>query len=204
MYRPEAFAEDREDVLLDAIASIGLAALVTPGEGGIEASHVPMVARRGADGALGLETHVARANAHWRAAPAESLAIFQGPHAYVHPGWYPSKAETGKVVPTWTYIAVHAHGRLEAMTDEAWLRAHLDALTDAQEAARPEPWAVSDAPPRYIAGLSRGIVGLRLTVERLEGAWKVNQHKPEADRLGTRDGLAGAGPMGVALADVLR
>lgn len=201
MYNPEAFAETRRDVLLGAVAEIGLAAIVTPVDGDIAITHAPMVARED-NGVLTLETHFARANDHWKRA-GPSAAIFQGPHAYVHPGWYASKAETGKVVPTWAYIVIHAHGRFETVQDETWLRRHLDRLTLAQKKGRAEPWAVTDAPARYIETLSRGIVGMRLTVDRLEGKWKVNQNKTEADRAGTRDGLAAAGPMGEALAKVL-
>lgn len=183
MYRPEKFVEDRRDVLIGAIRSIQLAAIVTPTAAGIEVTHAPMVARAG-DGSgpgaaeLELESHFARANPHWKAVVegAPSVAIFQGPHAYVSPTWYPSKREHGKVVPTWTYIVVHAHGRFEAVEDGDWLRRHLDDLTAANEAARAEPWQVADAPERYIETLSRGIVGLRLRVDRLEGAWKINQH----------------------------
>lgn len=203
MYRPDAFAENRRDVLLSAIADIQLAALVTPTAEGLHVTHVPMVTRADSDGIV-LETHVARANPHWSAQPtAPSVAIFQGPQSYVSPSWYPSKQDHGKVVPTWVYIAVHAHGALEVRQDEPWLRRHLDALTDANEAGRPAPWQVSDAPEPFIGALSRGIVGLRLIVDRLEGSWKINQHKSEADRQGTEAGLRGAGPDGLALAAAL-
>ena len=210
MYRPEKFIEDRPEVLIEAMQSIRLAAIVTPTSAGIEVTHAPMVVRAD-DGSgafpagLTLESHFARANAHWKAVTqgAPSVAIFQGPHAYVSPAWYPSKREHGKVVPTWTYIAVHAHGRLETVDDDGWLRRHLNDLTDANEAPRDEPWQVADAPERYIDTLARGIVGLRLTVERIEGAWKINQHKDEADLEGTREGLAGSGPMGEELAAAL-
>ncbi|SEM74440.1 negative transcriptional regulator, PaiB family [Loktanella fryxellensis] len=202
MYAPPAFREDRVDVLRAAVGQIMLAALVTQTADGPVATHVPMLLT-GPDDALVLETHVARANPHWRT-PGPSIAIFQGPQAYVSPSFYPSKAETGKVVPTWTYISVHAHGSLRVVDDPDWLHAHVTTISDRMEADRPAPWAVSDAPADYIAGLQRGIVGLRLTVDRLEGAWKVNQHKPQADRDGTARGLAASGPQGAALARVLR
>ena len=200
MYRPAAFAEDRPKVLLAAVQRIGLGAFVTPGADDIAITHAPVVARL--DGArMILETHVARANPHWRTAGGgtPSAAIFQGPHSYVTPSWYPSKAEHGKVVPTWSYVTVHAHGPLEAIEDEAWLRAHLDALTAVNEAGHETPWAVTDAPARFIEALGRGIVGLRLVADRVEGAWKINQHKAAPDLEGTRAGLAAAGPMGAAL-----
>ena len=206
MYRPQNFAEDRTEVLVDAMRRIGFAALVTPTASGLAATHMPMVVRHDtATGRTVLQAHVARANPHWRdaAQSGESLAIFQGPSSYVSPSWYPSKQETGKVVPTWVYIAVHAHGRLRIIDDGAWLRQHVEALTDLHEADRPTAWQVSDAPESYVGAMMRGIVGLELLVERLEGAWKLNQHKPPADRDGTLNGLAMSGPAGAELAAAL-
>ncbi len=204
MYRPAQFDETRPEILTAAMAEIQLAAFVTPTAAGIEVTHAPAVVRTGADGTVVLESHVARANPHWRAAAdAPSVAIFQGPQAYVSPSFYPSKKEHGKVVPTWTYVTVHAHGRLAAVEDGDWLAAHLEALTAQNESRREAPWAVSDAPAEFIGALTRGIVGLRMTVERLEGAWKVNQHKSAPDREGTAAGLAASGEMGEKLAAVL-
>ena len=203
MYKPHDFAEDRADVLIEAMADIQFAALATPTEDGLAITHVPMVVRTEGEHVV-LETHIARANPHWRAVPTgPSAAIFQGPQSYVSPSWYPSKREHGKVVPTWAYIAVHAHGPLEVRQDDDWLMQHLNALTDANERKRDAPWQVSDAPDGFIGSLSRGIVGLRLVVDRLEGSWKINQHKSEADRSGTEAGLRGAGPDGAALAAAL-
>lgn len=204
MYLPEAFAETRLDVLCDAMAGIQFAALVSHAPDGLHASHIPFVVRRDGD-QITLEAHVARVNDHWRAIDANSptMAIFQGPHAYISPSFYPSKAEHGKVVPTWAYIAIHAHGRLEIMDNEG-LHSQLNALTDQNEATRADPWAVSDAPKDYINALSRGIVGLRLHVDRLAGKWKINQGKSDADVAGTEAGLRGGGPEGTALADALK
>jgi transcriptional regulator len=192
MYTPPQFREDRPDVLAAAIREIQLAAIATAGPSGMEVSHAPMVLKELADGFV-LEAHLARANGHWRALGegAPAVAIFQGPQAYVSPSWYPSKREHGKVVPTWNYVAVHAHGRLEVVTDPVWLRAHLDDLTEANEAGRAQPWAVSDAPDEFVSKLSVAIVGLRMKVERLEGSWKMIQHRPEGDRHGTIEGLSG-------------
>lgn len=131
------------------------------------------------------------------------MAIFQGPHAYVSPSYYPSKAEHGKVVPTWAYIAIHAHGRLEVV-DPAALQSQLEALTDQNEAGRTNPWAVTDAPEAYINARARDIVGLRLHVDRIIGKWKINQGKFDADVAGTEAGLRAAGGDGVALANALR
>lgn len=205
MYVPRQFQEQRPDILAGAIRSIQFATLVTPGADGLQVSHVPMVLKQAEDGAWTLESHVARPNSHWALAGTEaaSVAVFQGPQAYVSPSWYATKREHGKVVPTWNYIAVHAHGRLEAVEDQAWLLAHLDDLTDANEAGRAHPWEVSDAPADFVHGLTRAIVGLRMPVSRTEGAWKMIQHRGEGDRLGTIDGLE-AEPQGRAVAEIMR
>ena len=196
-YPPRAFRETREDVLLGAVAEIGLAALVVVQGGVPEAVSLPMIATREGE-ALVLEGHVALANPLWRRAEGgtAALAIFQGPHAYVHPGWYPAKGEHGKVVPTWNYVVVQAHGTLSVTRDPDWLAAHLARLTDAREAGRPEPWSLADAPEGYIAALQRGIVGLTLRVTRLEGVWKIAQHHPEANRRGVIAGLAASDAAG--------
>ena len=201
MYAPPAFAEDRPEVLCAAMVRIRLGTLVSATQAGLMVSHLPLFIQRDGD-AVRLEGHLARANPHWQAigAGCASVAIFQGPHAYVRPGWYPSKAETGKVVPTWAYIAVHAHGALTATLDADWLLRHLHAITDAQEAGRDAPWSVDDAPPDYIAARMRGIVGVSLSVSQLMGSWKLNQNKSEADQAGTAAGLTAAGPDGAALA----
>ena len=189
MYAPHQFREERRDILVAAMREIQLAAVVTSGPDGLVATHVPVVVREQADD-LVLEFHVARQNPHWQLAGANSLMIFQGPQAYIHPGWYESKAEHGRVVPTWTYVMVHAHGLLEAMQTEDELLAHLNQLTDQNEARREKPWAVQDAPEKYIHGMTRAIVGLRMSVQKLEGSWKLNQHKNEADRMGVMSGLS--------------
>lgn len=205
MYRPQQFVEDRTDVLIAAIREIQFAAIVTPTADGVEVTHAPVVARE-AEGELFLEMHFARANPHWRllGSGQQSVAILQGPHAYVSPSFYPSKQDGGKVVPTWVYIAVHGYGPLEPMQEAGALERHLAQLTDANEAHRPDRWEVNDAPEQYLERMKRGIVGLRLTVERLEGAWKLNQHKGGPDRAGTADGLDRSGEAGAALAQALR
>lgn len=191
MYAPPQFREERRDVLVAALRAIRFGALVAVARTGPEAVHLPMLVREGADG-LALEGHVARANPFWRLAAdgGIGLAILQGPHAYVHPGWYETKRLTGRAVPTWNYVAVHARGRLSVERDPDRLRAHVGELTDAHEAGRAEPWAVSDAPDDYVDSLLRGIVGVRLAVEALEGAWKLIQHHPEVNRLGVVAGLS--------------
>ncbi len=196
-YPPRAFVETREDVLLDAVAAIGLASLVVVRDGVPEAVSLPMIATRDGD-ALMLEGHVALANPVWRLAESGTavLAIFQGPHAYVHPGWYPTKREHGKVVPTWNYVVVQAHGVLSVTRDPEWLAANLARLTETKEAGQVEPWSIDDAPAYFIQGLLRGIVGLTLRVARLEGVWKIAQHHPEPNRRGVIAGLAASDAAG--------
>lgn len=185
MYVPDHFREDRTDVLHDAVRRIGFSTLVTPG---LQANHLPMLLGEGV-----LRGHVARANPVWKNGDSEALAIFLGPHAYVSPSWYPSKAETGKVVPTWNYLTVHARGTVRWIQDAEWLRAHVSALSDAHEASREEPWKVSDAPASYIDAMLRAIVGFELTITGLEGKWKMSQNRDVADRDGVREGFAGDG-----------
>jgi len=194
MYIPDHFREDRTDVLLDAVRRIGFATLVTEG---LEANHLPMLLQD-AGGVPVLRGHVARANPVWKKGEGEALAIFLGPHAYVSPNWYPSKAETGKAVPTWNYLTVHAKGAIRWMQDADWLKSHVGELSAAHEAGRPQPWSIADAPASYIDSMVRGIVGFELTVVMLEGKWKLSQNRDAADHAGARDGLARDGHDDVA------
>jgi len=161
------------------------AALVTTSDAGYEVTHLPTVLK--SEGELGLiECHVSRANPHWRtiATSGRGLLIFTGPHAYITPGWYPSKAAHGKAVPTWNYAVVHAHGTAEIVDDRDWLVRHVGELTDQQEVGTAEPWAISDAPGNFIEVMSRGIVGMRFAIERLEGKAKMSQNRQIPDREG--------------------
>jgi transcriptional regulator len=194
MYIPDMFREERLDVLHDAVRSIGFATLITEG---LEANHLPMLLQEG-EGCHVLRGHVARANPVWKKGDGAALAIFLGPHAYVSPNWYPSKAETGKAVPTWNYITVHARGPIRWMQDADWLRTHVGALSAAHEAGRELPWMISDAPVAYIDSMLRGIVGFELAIETLEGKYKLSQNREAADYAGARDGLVREGRQDVA------
>ncbi|HEY0624431.1 FMN-binding negative transcriptional regulator [Sphingomonas sp.] len=202
MYRPPAFREDRPALLHAAIRAHPLATLVTHGPSGLTANLVPFTLVEGAPALL--RAHLAKANpqlADLRAG-GEALVIFQGPQAYVTPAWYPSKQEHGKVVPTWNYILVQAHGRSQVIDDTAWLRAQIDALTAQQEAGRAEPWAVSDAPPEFVAAQLKGISGVEIAIDRIEGKWKASQNQPAANREGVLAGLRAldpASPMAAAM-----
>lgn len=162
----------------------------TTGEG-LVANHIPFVLDRsqGANGRL--IGHVSRANPVWRqlAQGAPSVVMFMGPQAYISPTWYPGKAQHGKVVPTWNYATVHAHGHAHAVEDPDWLLDMLNRLTLAQEGTRPAPWKVADAPADYIQSMLRGIVGIELPIDRLEGRLKASQDEDRQDRMGTVAGL---------------
>jgi transcriptional regulator len=190
MYNPPAFREDRPDILNGLIRSARLALLVSNGADGVpDVTHLPLVLLEEEGILLG---HVARANPHWQAlrAAGRALAVFQGAEAYVSPNWYPSKAEHHRVVPTWNYEAVHAEGPIEVIEDPVRLHAIVSVLTDRKEAAQPRPWAVTEAPERFVAGQLKGIVGLSLRIERLEGKRKMSQNRAEPDRAGAEAGLA--------------
>ena len=172
------------------------AVLVTYGSTGLFATHLPTVLKVDEVTPLGrIECHLARPNPQWKtfAPDVEALMIFQGPDAYIRPGWYPSKAEHGKVVPTWNYTVVHAYGRIEVVPDAGWLLRHVGELTDQQEQSYPEPWAMSDAPATYTAMLARGIVGMTFTITRLEGKAKMSQNREPRDRGGVVQGLRARG-----------
>ena len=195
MYVPPHFVEDDKAALHQAIRETRLATLVTLGSEGMEASHVPILLDEG-EGTYGaIRGHLARANPQWRRASAETpaLAMFLGPDAYVSPNWYATKRETGKVVPTWNYLAIHAYGRVEFFEDAERLRAIVTSLTQRHEGRREKPWAVSDAPEDYIRAQLRGIIGFRLPIDRLEGKWKLSQNRPETDRRGVIEALEGEG-----------
>lgn len=198
MYLPEHFREAEISVLHEAIRKCRLATLVTLNGGAIVASHIPMTLDPDPAPYGTIHCHLARANGQWRdaAADTEALAIFQGPNAYITPSWYAAKRETGKVVPTWNYVAVHAYGRVRFFDDAERLRGLVTRLTELHEGERPAPWAVSDAPAGYIDAMLRAIVGVELPISRLEGKWKMNQNRQESDIEGVIAGLAESGRAG--------
>lgn len=191
MYTPAHFKMEDSDTL-DLLETLSFATLVSLGEGGLLSTPLPLLLDR-SNGGIRLIGHVARANPHWkRFDPAvPSLAIFQGGDAYVTPSWYVEKQKTGKVVPTWNYVSIHVHGRLEAVEDPVALLEIVTHLTNRHESGRERPWQVSDAPADYIAAMLRGIVGVVLHVEKLEGKAKLSQNKAAEDRAAIRAGMAG-------------
>jgi transcriptional regulator len=188
MYMPAHFEESRPEVLQRLIHDHPLATWVVQGGSGLVVNHIPFLldVSRGAHGTL--IGHVARANPVWRAL-GPSVAVFQGPQAYISPSWYPSKREHGKVVPTFNYAVVHAHGTPRAIEAPDEVLAIVTRLTQMHEAGHAVPWSVNDAPPDYIEQMLKAIVGIELPVERLVGKWKASQNRSAPDRLGTVAGL---------------
>jgi transcriptional regulator len=191
MYIPPAFQEDDIASVHAAIRAARLATLITATKEGMIGTPLPMIldATEGPHGTL--YGHVARANPQWKLAPVgNAMAVFMGPDAYVTPSWYATKRETGKVVPTWNYIAVHVYGPVEFFEDASRLRDIVTRLTNLHETPRAEPWAVTDAPEEFIKSQLRGIVGLRMPITRIDGKRKMSQNRSAEDRAGVVDGLA--------------
>jgi transcriptional regulator len=201
MYVPNHFEQHDEEALFELMRAHPLSALVSEQGGQITADHVPLEYD---PATRTLRGHVARANPLWQAAAGQPvLAIFSGPQAYVTPSWYASKALTHRVVPTWNYTVVHAHGVLLAVEDAPWVHALVSRLTEHHESSRATPWAVVDAPADYVQQLLRAIVGIEIAVDKLLGKWKISQNRSAADRLGVADGLALDTPAGTAEAQAM-
>jgi transcriptional regulator len=192
MYSPRANQENRIPVVHKLMEDQTFASLITMGASGLFASHIPMVLHRDGTSFGRLRGHLSRANQQWKdfSPTVEALAIFSGPQHYITPSWYPEKQQTSKVVPTWNYAVVHAYGYLKVIEDSEWLMAHLESLVTVHEAELAAPWKIEDAPADYIASQVKGIVGLEMVIERLEGKWKVSQNRSEQDRQGVAEGLA--------------
>ncbi|PVZ38778.1 FMN-binding negative transcriptional regulator [Pseudomonas sp. CC120222-01a] len=195
MYNSKPHQEHDLERLHQHMRETRLAVLVSHGEQGLLATHLPVLldSQEGEFGTV--YAHLARANRQWQDLEqgAEALLVFPGANAYVSPSYYPSKAENPKVVPTWNYLAVHAYGTAEVIHDAAPLLQIVSRLTDRHEQGRSAPWKVADAPADYLDGMLRAIVGIRLPIARLQGARKLSQNRSAEDIAGVRDGL-GASP----------
>ena len=206
MYVPRAFAVDDVPILHQQMLATPLPVLVTHASQGLIASHVPLLLNPD-EGPYGtLYGHLARANPHCKALAegVENLVIFAGEQAYISPSFYPSKAEHGKAVPTWNYLAVHAYGTAEVFDDAERLLALVSRLSNKHEADRSDPWSVSDAPADYIDSMLKAIVGFRLPITRLDGKRKLSQNRDAADQAGVRKGLlASSNPQDHALAHLM-
>jgi transcriptional regulator len=196
MYLPKHFEQTDRSALIALMVERPLATLIVATPDGATADLLPLEFDAAANTLRG---HVARANPLWKHAGAQALAVFQGPEAYVSPGWYASKREHGKVVPTWNYTMVQARGPLRAVQDAPWLHALVTRLTDHHERTQAQPWAVSDAPDDYVAQMLRAIVGIEIPLDSLVGKWKVSQNRSAVDREGTAQGLAATQPEMAAL-----
>lgn len=208
MYVPNHFQEDDKEKLRQYIRDYGFGLLIIADDDGIEANHLPFYLSCEEGSSLGhLHCHVARNNPVWQRILKRSrvLAVFQGPDAYVSPSWYPTKEETGRVVPTWNYLAVHAEGNARVVEDSAWLNQHLRQLTDQHEWGMDEPWSVDDAPPDYTERLAQAVVGVEIEIEALTGKLKASQNQPERNRIGVRANLEGGdGAHSHAMAKLIR
>ena len=191
MYLPAAFAQTRIEELHRILAQYPLGMLVTRGEDGPDANHIPFEfdPARGAQGML--TGHVARANPVWQQVQPEErvLVVFRGAEGYISPNWYPSKHETHRLVPTWNYEVVHAHGRIRVRDDERFVRGVVARLTRHHEAPEPRPWKMGDSPPDYIDGMLRAIVGIEIEIDRLVGKSKLSQNRERRDRDGAIEAL---------------
>jgi transcriptional regulator len=192
VYLPKHFEQHDREQLIALMRERPLATLITITPDGPSADLIPLeyIADEGEHGTL--RGHVARANPLWQRAGTTALAVFSGPEAYISPGWYASKQEHGKVVPTWNYTMVQARGELRPVDDAPWLHALVSRLTDHHESTQATPWHVGDAPDDYVQQLLRAIVGIEITLTSLTGKWKVSQNRSAADRDGTARGLAAA------------
>lgn len=192
LYNPTAFQENSTETIHDFLHAQGRGLFITHGQHGLQSTFLPFVLYRG-EGSQGvIRAHMARGNAHWEELGENSRCLLAvlGENGYVSPSWYATKAETGKVVPTWNYEMVEARGVAVAIDNPVWLLRLLNDLTDLHEGRRPEPWHVADAPAEFIEAHMRGIVGIEMTIDLLEGKWKMSQNKSHEDRQGVAAGFA--------------
>jgi transcriptional regulator len=193
MYTPAHFAAD-PDAVRALLARPVAANLITMTSQGLLATLLPFVFDPSVGEHGALLGHLARNNVQWsEPAIGESLVLIQGADAYISPSWYASKAEHGRVVPTWNYSTAHVYGNLVVHDDPAWLDSLVRRLTNLHEAGSERPWAVDDAPERFIAGQLRAIVGVELRITRIEAKTKLSQNRPDADIDGVVAGLAARG-----------
>jgi transcriptional regulator len=195
MYQPLPHRQEQLEAQHALIRGHPLGLLISHGADGLQANSIPFLIDPRASRFGTLQAHMARANGQWRALSAASdvLVVFQGADHYITPGWYETKRETGKVVPTWNYVMVQARGRPRVIEDSTWLRAQIEALTKRHESARPAPWAVGDAPEAFIDMQIKAIVGVEIEITDIAGKWKVSQNRPVADRAGVVAGLEALG-----------
>lgn len=195
MYTPAQFRIEHPEECIDVIERCAVGTIVVATEAGFEATLLPWLVECDHDGRVRLLGHMSKANplVALLGETRPALVTFDLVDGYISPSWYASKAEHGRVVPTWNYVAVHAHGSVRLVDERHWLRSQIGRLTDRHEAAMPAPWSVDDAPDGYIDQTMKGIVGLEVHVARLEGKAKLSQNRNAADRAGVVAGLAASG-----------
>ncbi|OAI13973.1 transcriptional regulator [Methylomonas koyamae] len=200
MYIPKHFDESRIEVMRALIRNYPLATLVTLSADGLNANHIPLHLTDDGSPYGSLRGHIARSNPIWTDfdQQTEVLAVFQSENAYISPSWYATKPQTGKVVPTWNYAAVHAYGKLRIIDDPAWIRRQLEAMTEEFEAGFPEPWSVADAPVDFTERLITQIIGIEISVTRLQGKCKVSQNQPPENRNSVIEALRASGQPAMA------
>ncbi len=204
MYVPAHFKPD-DVAVRDLLANVGAADLITATADGILATLLPMILDASGSREPGdwgaLHGHVARNNAQWKTPViGDALVIVRGPDAYISPGWYATKQEHGRVVPTWNYVTAHVYGRLVIHDDPAWVEANVRRLTVRHERDRRPPWSVDDAPEAYVAGQLKAIVGVEIVIDRVEGKFKLSQNRSDADIAGAIAGLESRGEHDVSAA----
>ena len=192
MYLPNHFEINDQEELLAFVKAFPFATLVSNGDDGLNAEHIPMLVQVGADNRVFLQAHIAKANTLWQkiADQTHVLVIFQGENAYITPNWYPSKKVDGKAVPTWNYRAVHIKGSIRFIHDAQWKLSLLEGLTHVHEQTQPFPWAMSDAPQEFIDRLQEAVVGIEITVTDIQGKYKLSQNQSADNKNGIHEGLS--------------
>jgi transcriptional regulator len=191
MYIPQHFRKDSVPILHELMRRHPLATVVTSRDGKLTANHVPLLLDPHPEPLGTLRGHLARANPQWQEFERddEVLAIFQGYEHYISPSWYATKQQSGRVVPTWNYVAVHAYGRPKLFDDPERFRRFLAQLTETHEAEFEKPWGIDDAPASYIDAQMSAIIGFEIVIDRVEGKWKMSQNRPAIDQAGVAEGL---------------
>lgn len=191
MHIPKNFEQNDPEQLKTVIRDYSFATLITHSDAGLEANHIPMVLVESGNQDF-LQGHLALANPLWKSIKDGSnvLVVFHGPNSYISPNYYPTKQETGKVVPTWNYVAVHVKGVMNCIHDDDWKMDLITRLTDQHEAAQEKPWSVSDAPEDYTRRMLPAIVGIEIEITSIVGKWKVSQNQPEKNKQGVITGLS--------------
>lgn len=190
MHIPSKFKQSDKKLLLEIVRQYPFATLITNTQSVIEATHLPVILAN-VNGKQVIQAHIAKANKLWESVEngAETLLTFNGPNCYVSPNYYPTKKETGKAVPTWNYVAVHVRGDISFIHDEKAIYNIVDGLTNEHEKVQETPWSISDAPQSYIKSMLSAIVGIQISINEIEGQWKLSQNQPEVNKCGVVKGL---------------